>query len=212
MNQKHNVSVAGLNMQFSTGSIANLAGGAVFVTVGETNVQVTACAAQTMRPGQDFFPLTVDYRDKYAAAGRFPGGYFKREGRPSEREILIFDVPGIGRSEMSWRPRRFSGLARLANKLLDRLGYQRVDVVGVSWGGALAQQFARQYPDRCRRLVLAATSPGAVMVPWTRWADAPIAAISSRRQAGTRFMGEQLGKESAKCGPAMCAGQRPRMR
>ncbi len=89
MNQKHNVSVAGLNMQFSTGTIANLAGGAVFVTVGETNVQVTACAAQTMRPGQDFFPLTVDYRDKYAAAGRFPGGYFKREGRPSEREILI---------------------------------------------------------------------------------------------------------------------------
>lgn len=82
-----------------------------------------------------------------------------------EREILIFDVPGVGRSEMSWRPRRFSGLARLANKLLDRLGYQRVDVVGVSWGGALAQQFARQYPDRCRRLVLAATSPGVVMVP-----------------------------------------------
>ena len=83
----------------------------------------------------------------------------------SEREIVIFDVPGVGRSEMSWRPRRFSGLARLARKLLDRLGYQRVDVVGVSWGGALAQQFARQYPDRCRRLVLAATSTGAVMVP-----------------------------------------------
>jgi poly(3-hydroxyalkanoate) depolymerase len=82
-----------------------------------------------------------------------------------EREIVIFDVPGVGKSEMSWRPRRFSGLARLANKLLNRLGYQRVDVIGVSWGGALAQQFARQYPDRCRRLVLAATSPGAVMVP-----------------------------------------------
>ncbi len=83
----------------------------------------------------------------------------------SEREILIFDVPGVGRSQMSWRPRRFSGLARLARKLLDRLGYRVVDVIGVSWGGALAQQFARQYPDRCRRLVLAATSPGAVMVP-----------------------------------------------
>ncbi len=82
-----------------------------------------------------------------------------------EREIIIFDVPGIGRSEMSWRPRRFSGLARLANKLLDRLGYQQVDVIGVSWGGALAQQFARQYAGRCRRLVLAATSPGVVMVP-----------------------------------------------
>ena len=82
-----------------------------------------------------------------------------------EKEIIIFDVPGVGRSEMSWRPRRFSGLARLANKLLDRLGYQQVDVIGVSWGGALAQQFARQYPQRCRRLVLAATSPGAIMVP-----------------------------------------------
>jgi poly(3-hydroxyalkanoate) depolymerase len=82
-----------------------------------------------------------------------------------EKEIVIFDVPGIGRSEMSWRPRRFSGLARLANKLLDRLGYREVDVMGVSWGGALAQQFARQYPQRCRRLVLAATSPGAIMVP-----------------------------------------------
>ena len=82
-----------------------------------------------------------------------------------EKEIVIFDVPGVGRSEMSWRPRRFSGLARLANKLLSRLGYREVDVIGVSWGGALAQQFARQYPQRCRRLILAATSPGAVMVP-----------------------------------------------
>ena len=81
------------------------------------------------------------------------------------KEIVIFDVPGVGRSEMSWRPRRFAGLARLANKLLDRLGYQQVDVIGVSWGGALAQQFARQYSRRCQRLVLAATSPGAVMVP-----------------------------------------------
>ena len=55
-----------------------------------------------------------------------------------EKEIVIFDVPGVGRSEMSWRPRRFSGLARLANKLLSRLGYREVDVIGVSWGGALA--------------------------------------------------------------------------
>ncbi len=88
MNQKHNVTVPGLGITFSTGSIAALANGAVNVCVGETNVLVTACVAQTMRPGQDFFPLTVDYRDKYHAAGRFPGGYFKREGRPSEKEIL----------------------------------------------------------------------------------------------------------------------------
>ncbi len=88
MNQKYSVNVPELGITFSTGSIAGLANGAVNVAVGETNVFVTACVAQNMKPGQDFFPLTVDYREKYAAAGRFPGGYFKREGRPSEKEIL----------------------------------------------------------------------------------------------------------------------------
>ncbi len=88
MKQKHIVTVPGLGITFSTGTYANLANGAVNVTVGETNVFVTACIAQTTKPGQDWFPLTVDYREKYAAAGRFPGGYFKREGRPSEKEIL----------------------------------------------------------------------------------------------------------------------------
>lgn len=80
-------------------------------------------------------------------------------------ECLAFDVPGVGGSGMSWRPRRFRGLARIAAHLLDRLGYREVDVAGVSWGGALAQQFAHQYPSRCRRLVLAATSAGAFMIP-----------------------------------------------
>ncbi len=88
MNQKYNVTVPELGITLSTGSIAQLAHGAVNISVGETNLFVTACVAQTMRPGQDFFPLTVDYREKYAAAGRFPGGFFKREGRPSEKEIL----------------------------------------------------------------------------------------------------------------------------
>lgn len=82
-----------------------------------------------------------------------------------DREVIIFDMPGIGRSPLWLVPRRFGGLARLSNRLLDRLGYREVDVAGVSWGGAVAQQFARQYPQRCRRLVLAATSAGAVMVP-----------------------------------------------
>ncbi len=88
MKQKHSVTVPGLGITFSTGTYAGLANGAVNVCVGETNVFVTACIAQGTKPGQDFFPLTVDYREKYAAAGRFPGGYFKREGRPSEKEIL----------------------------------------------------------------------------------------------------------------------------
>ena len=88
MQQKHSVTVPGLGITFSTGTYAKFASGAVNVTVGETNVFVTTTIAQTTKPGQDWFPLTVDYREKYAAAGRFPGGYFKREGRPSEKEIL----------------------------------------------------------------------------------------------------------------------------
>lgn len=71
-----------------TGKIAKLADGAVTVTSGQTTVLVTAVSATTMRDGQDFFPLTVDYREKASASGRYPGGYFKREGRPSEKDIL----------------------------------------------------------------------------------------------------------------------------
>ncbi len=77
-----------MGLKFTTGDMAKFANGAVTVSLGETNVFVSAVAATTMKPGQDFFPLTVDYREKYSAAGRFPGGYFKREGRPSEKEIL----------------------------------------------------------------------------------------------------------------------------
>ena len=88
MNQKHTVKVPELGLEFATGSIAKFASGSVTVTAGETTVFVSATVAATIRPGQDWFPLTVDYREKYAAAGRFPGGYFKREGRPTEKEIL----------------------------------------------------------------------------------------------------------------------------
>ncbi len=88
MNNKQTVEVPGMGLQFTTGDMAKFSNGAVTVTLGETKVFVSATAATTMRPGQDFFPLTVDYREKYSAAGRFPGGFFKREGRPSEKEIL----------------------------------------------------------------------------------------------------------------------------
>jgi len=88
MKQKHNVTAEKLGIEISTGSLAGLASGAVTISKGETNVFVSATAATTLRPGQDFFPLTVDYREKFTAAGRFPGGYFKREGKPSEKEIL----------------------------------------------------------------------------------------------------------------------------
>jgi polyribonucleotide nucleotidyltransferase len=71
-----------------SGKIAKQADGAVTVQLGETIVIVAAVGAAKAKPGQDFFPLTVDYREKAAAAGKFPGGYFKREGRPTEKEIL----------------------------------------------------------------------------------------------------------------------------
>jgi poly(3-hydroxyalkanoate) depolymerase len=81
-------------------------------------------------------------------------------------EVIVFDVPGVGDSPMPSRPYRLSTLARMSNRLLNLLGYSgAIDVMGVSWGGALAQQFARLFPERCRRLVLASTSPGAIMVP-----------------------------------------------
>ncbi len=80
--------------------------------------------------------------------------------------VIVFDVPGVGGSPAPLIPYRFSTLAVLSDKLLTRLGYAGpVDVLGVSWGGALAQQFAHLYPRRCRRLILAATSPGVIMVP-----------------------------------------------
>jgi polyribonucleotide nucleotidyltransferase len=80
--------VGHLPLTIQTGKIAKLADGAVMVSYGETVVMVSAVSATTVKEGQDFFPLTVDYREKAASVGRFPGGYFRREGRPTEKEIL----------------------------------------------------------------------------------------------------------------------------
>ena len=78
---------------------------------------------------------------------------------------IIFDVPGVGGSPRPLLPYRPSTLARLAAELVAELGHTQVDAAGVSWGGGIAQQFAHQFPKRCRRLVLAATAPGFTMVP-----------------------------------------------
>lgn len=75
-------------IEIETGKLAKLADGAVTVRLGETIVIVSAVSATKVKEGQDFFPLSVEYKEKAAAAGRFPGGYFKREGRPTEKEIL----------------------------------------------------------------------------------------------------------------------------
>lgn len=88
MTEKVIARVGEKDVVFETGKIARQADGAVTVQLGETIVLVAAVAADKPSANLDFFPLTVDYREKAAAAGRFPGGYFKREGRPSEKEIL----------------------------------------------------------------------------------------------------------------------------
>src|SRR5437868_11552568 len=79
----------GRRLILETGKIARQADGAVMATYGETTVLCTAVANRSAKPGQDFFPLTVNYQEKTFAAGKIPGGFFKREGRPSEKETLV---------------------------------------------------------------------------------------------------------------------------
>ena len=88
MSEKVTTPIGDKQIIIETGKLAKQADGAVTVQLGETIVLVAAVAATKAKEGQDFFPLTVDYREKAAAAGKFPGGYFKREGRPTEKEIL----------------------------------------------------------------------------------------------------------------------------
>src|SRR5271156_2062151 len=79
----------GRPLVLETGKLARQADGAVLATYGETTVLCTAVAMKTAKSGQDFFPLTVNYQEKTFAAGKIPGGFFKREGRPSEKETLV---------------------------------------------------------------------------------------------------------------------------
>src|SRR6201988_2200619 len=91
MFNKHSVEIdwGGRPLKLETGKVARQADGAVVATYGETVVLVTVVAAKTPREGVDFLPLTVDYQEKTYAAGRIPGGYFKRKGRPTEKETLV---------------------------------------------------------------------------------------------------------------------------
>src|SRR5262245_47932104 len=87
--QREELNWAGRKLVLETGRMARQADGAVLATYGETTVLAAVVAAKEPRPGVDFLPLTVDYQEKAFAAGRIPGGYFKREGRPSEKETLV---------------------------------------------------------------------------------------------------------------------------
>lgn len=82
-----------------------------------------------------------------------------------ELEIITFDSPGVGGSPTHYLPYRFSGLCKTVSQMLDYLNYGQVDVLGLSWGGMSSQQFAYDYPQRCRKLILAATCAGVMSVP-----------------------------------------------
>lgn len=92
-------------------------------------------------------------------------GAFARELAARGRTLIAIDLPGTGGSPAVLPPMRMAGLVRVATAVLDRLGHDRVDVLGVSFGGGVAQEFARRAPHRTRRLVLAASSIGALGVP-----------------------------------------------
>ncbi|HLT48463.1 MAG TPA: polyribonucleotide nucleotidyltransferase [Rubricoccaceae bacterium] len=84
----HSIEVGGKTLTLETGRLAKQADGAVVARLGDTMVLATAVVDKNVRPGQDFFPLTVDYRERFSASGKFPGGFFKREGRPTDKEVL----------------------------------------------------------------------------------------------------------------------------
>ena len=90
--------LAGRTLRLETGRVAKQADGSIWASYGDTVILATAVASQNAKPGVDFLPLTVDYQEKAYAAGKIPGGYFKREGRPSEKEVLTSRLIEIGRA------------------------------------------------------------------------------------------------------------------
>jgi len=129
MPEKITIQVGANPIHIETGKLAKQADGAVTVQLGETIVIVAAVAATTAKEGQDFFPLTVDYREKAAAAGKFPGGYFKREGRPTEKEILTSRV--IDRPIRPLFPKGWYNEVQVQSILLSADGENDPDVLSI---------------------------------------------------------------------------------
>ena len=108
-------------------------------------------------------------------------------------DIIRFDVPGVGGSPVGALPLGFPQLAWMLKRILDELGFDLVDVLGFSWGGALAQQFAVQHARRCRRLVLISTSTGVLSVPARPWVFAKLSTASSLRDYAVTMAGTTKG-------------------
>jgi polyribonucleotide nucleotidyltransferase len=134
MQQKVTAKIGGNEISIETGKIARLADGAVIVTCGDTIVLVSAVSAIKVKEGQDYFPLTVDYREKAAAVGKFPGGYFKREGRPSEKETLTSRM--IDRPLRPLFPQGYFYDTQIISILLSADGQNDPDILAINGASA----------------------------------------------------------------------------
>lgn len=177
----------GRKLVLETGKVARQAEGAVLVTYGETEVLATVCAAKEVKADQDFFPLTVNYQEKYYATGKVPGGFMKREGKPSEREVLISRLidrpirplfPDAFKNEVqvictvlshdqntdSDIPAMIAASAALTISGIPFLGPIGVAKVGYIDGQFVLNPTLEQMPDTQLELSVAGTSEGVLMV------------------------------------------------
>lgn len=134
MQQKVTAQIGSTNISIETGKIAKLADGAVVVSCGDTIVMASAVSATALKEGQDWFPLTVDYREKAAAVGKFPGGYFKREGRPSEKETLTSRM--IDRPLRPLFPQGYFYDTQIISLLLSADGENDPDILAINGASA----------------------------------------------------------------------------
>jgi len=125
---KKEVEIGGKNFSIETGRYAKQANGAVMIRYGDTMILVTAVASDQVPEDQDFFPLQVEYREKTSAAGKFPGGYIKREGRPTEKEILSARL--IDRPIRPLFPKEFKNETQIIALVLSHDGENDADVLG----------------------------------------------------------------------------------
>ena len=134
MQQKVTAQIGATQISIETGKMARLADGAVVVSCGDTMVLASAVSATTVKEGQDYFPLTVDYREKAAAVGKFPGGYFKREGRPTEKETLTSRM--IDRPLRPLFPRGYFYDTQIISILLSADGENDPDILAINGASA----------------------------------------------------------------------------
>jgi polyribonucleotide nucleotidyltransferase len=134
---KKSIVTGGKEISVETGKLAKQADGSVVVRMGDTMLLATVVAAPEAKEGVDFLPLTVDYREKYAAAGRFPGGFFRREARPSEGEILIMRL--VDRALRPLFPDDYHAEVQLMIQLLSYDGVHNPDTLcGLAASAAIA--------------------------------------------------------------------------